>query len=158
MADAPASLTHYLETIFANCAGDTVCRTAYPDLANVFAQLIDRARHDPIVFTNADPVTHDSFTTTIDSTALIGWLVYTDPRAVPGVIYDLRDGDPSAIAQLQHAMLREARRPQWPLSEGMKTSVLCQLRLAQVTNRQIATSNARFAAGPWANEIGRAHV
>ena len=38
MADAPASLTHYFDTIFANCANDLVCRTAYPDLPAVFAQ------------------------------------------------------------------------------------------------------------------------
>ena len=38
MADAPVSLTHYFDTIFANCANDFVCRTAYPDLPAIFAQ------------------------------------------------------------------------------------------------------------------------
>ena len=151
MADAPASLTHYFDTVFANCENDLVCHTIYPDVRSVFAQLLDRVRQRPIEFTNTDPITHDSFTTTIDSTTLIGWLVYADPREMPGMIYDLRAGDVAVMVRAQWTMLKDAYRPQWPLSEGMKTSVLCQLRLAQVTAQQIADSNARYVAAPWAN-------
>ena len=115
----------YLDTIFANCEKDLVCRTVYPDLPTVFAQLTDRVRQHPIVFANSDPATQEAFTTTIDHVGLIGWLVYTDPRQVPGLIYDLRDGDVTAIVKAQQAMLKDVYRPQWPLSEGMKVSVLC---------------------------------
>jgi hypothetical protein len=82
---------------------------------------------------------------------LISWLVYTTPREVPGAIYDLRDGEATSIVQAQQALLNDAHRPQWPLSEGMKTSVLCQLRLAQVTPQQIAQAEARYVTAPWAN-------
>ena len=85
MADAPASLTHYLDTIFANCENDLVCRTAYPDLPTVFAQLTDRVRQQPLVFANSDPATQEVFTTTLDHVGLIGWLVYTDPRQRAGL-------------------------------------------------------------------------
>jgi pimeloyl-ACP methyl ester carboxylesterase len=158
MADAPASLTHYFETIFANCANDFVCRSAYPDLPAVFAQITDRVRQQPIVFANADPITQEVFTTTIDHAGLIGWLVYTDPRHVPGLIYDLRDADVTSIVKAQQAMLKDAYRPQWPLSEGMKTTVLCQLRLAQVTPQQMTESNARYATAPWANATNAANM
>jgi pimeloyl-ACP methyl ester carboxylesterase len=151
MADAPASLTRYFDTVFTNCENDLVCRSAYPEARSVFAQLIDRVRHQPIVFTNTDPVTQEVFTTTIDHAGLIGWLLYTTPRDVPGVIYDLRDGAVDPIVKTQRAMLKEAHRPQWPLSEGMKTSVLCQLRLAQVAPQQIAESEARYVTAAWAN-------
>jgi pimeloyl-ACP methyl ester carboxylesterase len=158
MADAPASLMHYLDTIFANCANDFVCRTAYPDLPTVFAQLADRVRQQPIVFSNSDPITQEAFTTTIDHVGLIGWLIYTNPRQVPGLIYDLRDGEVASIVTAQQAMLKEAYRPQWPLSEGMKTTVLCQLRLAQVTPQQMIESNARDATAPWANATNAANM
>ncbi|NTU65903.1 MAG: hypothetical protein HGB05_21480, partial [Chloroflexi bacterium] len=151
MADAPASLTHYFDTVFTNCENDLVCRSAYPDMRSVFTQLIDRVEQQPIVFTNTDPVTHEVFTTTIDATTLIGWLVYTTPRDVPGVIYDLRDGEVASIVQAQQALLKDAYRPQWPLSEGMKASVLCQLRLAQVTPQQMADAATQYTAAAWAN-------
>jgi pimeloyl-ACP methyl ester carboxylesterase len=151
MADAPASLTHYFDTVFTNCENDLVCRSAYPDVRSIFAQLIDRVEQQPIVFANTDPVTHATFTTTIDAASLIGWLLYTTPRDVPGAIYDLRDGELTSIVKAQRALLEDAYRPQWPLSEGMKTSVLCQLRLAQVTPQQIAESEARYVAAAWAN-------
>ncbi len=151
MADAPASLTHYFETIFANCANDFVCRTVYPDLPTVFAQLTDRVRQHPIVFANSDPATQEAFTTTIDHVGLIGWLVYTDPRQVPGLIYDLRDGDVTAIVKAQQAMLKDAYRPQWPLSEGMKIDVLCQSTLISGDAAANGATNARYAAAPWAN-------
>jgi len=158
MADAPASLTHYFDTIFANCAQDAVCRTAYPDVPSAFAQLTDRLRQQPIVFANSDPISQETFTTAIDRIGLIGWLVYTDPRQVPGLIYDLRDGDVTSIVKAQQAMLKDAYRPQWPLSEGMKTTVLCQLRLTQVTPQQMADSNARYATAPWANATNAANM
>jgi pimeloyl-ACP methyl ester carboxylesterase len=158
MADAPASLAHYFETIFANCENDLVCRAVYPDLPIVFAQLTDRVRQQPIAFANSDPVTQETFTTTIDVVSLIGWLVYADPRQVPGLIYDLHDGDVTAIVKAQQTMLKDARRPQWPLSEGMKTTALCQLRLAQVTPQQMADSNARYATAPWANATNAANM
>ena len=151
MADAPASLAHYFDTVFTNCENDLVCRTAYPEVRSVFAQLIDRVQQQPIVFTNTDPISHDPFTTTIDSTALIGWLVYSNPREVPGVIFDLRDGDVTPIHEAQQAMLKDAHRPQWPLSEGMKASVLCQLRLTQVTPQQMADAQAQYVSASWAN-------
>lgn len=158
MADAPASLTHYFDTVFTNCENDLVCRTAYPEARSTFAQLIDRVKRHPIVFANTDPIVHDTFTTTIDHVGLIGWLVYSSPREVPGVIYDLHDGDVTPIVQMQQAMLKEAHRPQWPLSEGMKTSVLCQLRLAQVTPQQMADSNAQYVTALWANATNAANM
>jgi pimeloyl-ACP methyl ester carboxylesterase len=151
MADAPASLTHYFETIFANCAQDVVCRTAYPDLPAVFAQLIDRVRQQPLVVANSDPATQEAFTTTLDHVGLISWLVYVDPRQLPALIYDLHDGDVTSIVKAQQAMLKDTHRPQWPLSEGMKTSVLCQLRLAEVTLQQMADTNAQYVTAAWAN-------
>jgi pimeloyl-ACP methyl ester carboxylesterase len=158
MADAPASLTHYFDTVFTNCENDLVCRSAYPDVRSVFAQLIDRVRHQPIVFTNTDPVTQEVFTTTIDHAGLIGWLLYTTPRDVPGTIYDLRDGAVDSIVKTQQAMLKEAQRPQWPLSEGMKTSVLCQLRLAQVSPQQLQDAQAQYVTAPWANASNTANM
>jgi pimeloyl-ACP methyl ester carboxylesterase len=158
MADAPASLTHYFDTIFTNCANDLVCRTAYPDLPAVFAQLTDRVRQQPLVVANSDPTTQEAFTTTIDHVGLIGVLIYTQPRQVPGLIYDLRDGEVTSIVQSQRAMLKDAYRPQWPLSEGMKTTVLCQLRLAQVTPQQMTESNARYATALWANATNAANM
>ena len=158
MADAPANLAHYFDTVFTNCENDLVCRAAYPDVRSVFVQLLDRVRQQPLVFANTDPIAHDTFTTTIDATTLIGWLVYTTPRALPGVIYDLRDDEIDSVAKAQQAMLKDANRPQWPLSEGMKTSVLCQLRLAQVTPQQLADSNARYATAPWANASNAANM
>jgi pimeloyl-ACP methyl ester carboxylesterase len=40
----------------------------------------------------------------------------------------------------------------------MKTTVLCQLRLAQVTPQQIADSNARYATAPWATATNAANM
>ncbi len=158
MAEAPASLNHYFDTVFTNCEKDLVCRTAYPEVRSIFVQLIDRVEQQPIVFTNTDPIAHDTFTTTIDASALIGWLVYTTPRELPGVIYDLRDGEVAAIVQAQQARLKDAYRPQWPLSEGMKASVLCQLRLTQVTSRQMADAAAQYVTASWANASNAAHM
>jgi pimeloyl-ACP methyl ester carboxylesterase len=158
MADAPLSLTHYFDTIFANCERDLVCRTAYPDVRAVFAQLIDRVRQQPLIVTNFDPVTRQPLTTTIDHADLIGWLVYVNPHYMPGLLYDLREGNTDQLTQAQREMLKDAYRPQWPLSEGMKVSVLCSLRLAQVTPQQIAATNARYPVAEWANRDNAANM
>ena len=158
MADAPASLAHYLETIWANCENDLVCRTAYPEARAVFAQLVDRLRQQPVTLTQRDPTTNEPITITIDPVDLIGWLVYTDPHQVPALLYDLRDGDYGPVLRAQTAMLKEERRPQWPLSEGMKISVMCNMRLFQVTPQQVAETNARFVTGLWANRSAEVNM
>jgi pimeloyl-ACP methyl ester carboxylesterase len=158
MADAPLSLTLYFDTIFTNCENDPVCRTVYPDVRTVFTQLIDRVRQQPLIVTNFDPVTREPLTTTIDHVDLFGWLVYANPHRVPGLLYDLRDGDTDQIAQAQREMLKDAYRPQWPLSEGMKISVLCSLRLAQVTPQQMTAANAQYPVAEWANRDTAANM
>ncbi len=149
MADAPASLTHYFETVFANCEQDLVCHTAYPEVRIAFAQLFDRLQHQPITLTNVDPVTREPFTFTIDHLGLIGWLIDALPTQLPGLLYSLRDGDYTQVLQMQRTLLKEARRPRWPVSDGMKTSVLCSLRLFQVTAQQRADSAAKYPIAPW---------
>ena len=151
MADAPISLMHHLDTIFTNCENDAVCRAIYPDIRSVFAQLTVRLRQQPQAIENFDPITHEVFTTTLDQNSLTGWIVYNNPRAVPGLLYDLRDGDYESVRQAQRAMIKEAQRPSWPISEGMKMSVACSMRLFQVTPEQMAATNARYVTGAWAN-------
>jgi hypothetical protein len=70
----------------------------------------------------------------------------------------LHDGDTDQIAQAQREMLKDAYRPQWPLSEGMKISVLCSLRLAQVAPQQMAEMNAQYPAAEWANRDTAANM
>jgi hypothetical protein len=115
-------------------------------------------RDQPLTVTNFDPITQEAFTSTIDHAGLIGWAVYTDPRRVPGLIYDLREGDVTSILKAQQAMLKDMYRPKWPLSDGMKITVLCQLRLAQVTPQQMADANARFVTAVWANAANAANM
>ncbi|CAG0932479.1 Tripeptidyl aminopeptidase [Thermoflexales bacterium] len=150
-ADAPLSLAHYFDTIFTNCEQDGVCRLIYPDARAVFAQIVDRVRQPPPVLANFDPVTHETFTVTLNHIDLTGWLVYSAPRRVPALLYDLRDGDYTELLVDQRTALENAHRPQWPLSEGMKLSVACSLRLIQVTPQQMAETNAKYSLAEWAN-------
>jgi pimeloyl-ACP methyl ester carboxylesterase len=151
MADAPLSLMHHLETIFTNCENDVVCRIAYPDVRAVFTQLAKQLQQQPRVIENFDPATLEVFSTTLDQNGLISWMIYNDPRRVPGLLYDLREGDYEALRQAQRALIEEAHRPSWPISEGMKMSVACSMRLFQVTPEQSADTNARYLTGEWAN-------
>ncbi|HEY4723582.1 MAG TPA: alpha/beta fold hydrolase, partial [Anaerolineae bacterium] len=93
MADSGASMMHYFDIVFANCAADTICRTLYPDLPKVFAELYDRFARVPLTVSDQNPLTGQTYTFTLDNMLLIQLLVHASPDEVPALLSDLRDGD-----------------------------------------------------------------
>ncbi|MBL8063856.1 MAG: alpha/beta fold hydrolase [Anaerolineales bacterium] len=56
------SLARALETLFANCAADVECRTAYPELESHFYTVIDWMNSKPIAVDISHPITNEPVT------------------------------------------------------------------------------------------------
>lgn len=131
--DSPVGLTRYFETAFANCAADPICRVAYPDVQAVFYQLLDRLKHTPLALSIHHPISGETISITLDDERFVSGLLQTEPRQLPARLYDLRDGEYATWQRAIERQIEAAYRSGFGgLSLGVKVSVLCSQRLAQV--------------------------
>ncbi len=108
------------------CAADEACKDAYPNLQEVFFEVIDELNEDPIPIVVTDPgsgETYDALLTgdTVRSNVVIA--LYSTPiiPVVPQAIYDAYQGD----YKLMTALTGESLWVVDALSRGMQFSVIC---------------------------------
>jgi pimeloyl-ACP methyl ester carboxylesterase len=118
----PAAIMRLLDA----CADDEACNAAYPDLQDVFFELIDRLNEDPVSIIVSDPdsgETYDALLTgdTVRSNVTIALYSTSIIPVVPRAIYEAHQGDYRLMTDLTSESL-------WvvgSLSRGMQFSVVC---------------------------------
>lgn len=124
-ADSAANMHTGLRQVFAECAADAVCRLVYPDLETTYLDLLETLKHTPAHLTLADPVTAETITTIFDAAALGDTLRLLPAREIPGLIYDLHDGNFTAILQNHREALKAIHTFGAPPGRAMAISVFC---------------------------------
>ena len=145
--DGLKNMYHALETLFAGCAADRICRLAYPDLKEVFYALADRLDDEPASIASFNPYTRQPVQIKLSGSMLAGTVrnqLYNTaalPR-LPGIIYDAYDGNYEALVELywKSAGLGKA------IDLGMALSILCHEEVPFAEPLQIAAEAQNYPA------------
>ena len=111
---------------FAGCATDAACAEAYPDLEQVFADLVDSLNEEPIVVTVFNISDGQQYDALFNGDAMVSLLfqalysVEITPL-MPKLIYDVRDGRTTDLSTILSSFLLQ----QEFASQGMQISVQC---------------------------------
>jgi len=104
-AEVPRSMQRAFDEFFGACAAEAECNRTYPDLANVFYQLVEKLNAEPARIRIADNDTGDRYTAVLDGDTLVNLLfqfLYSS-EALPGLpkmIYELRDTGDSVLLRV----------------------------------------------------------
>jgi pimeloyl-ACP methyl ester carboxylesterase len=115
-----------LNRLFEACAGSAACNAAYPDLRDVYLNVVTDLNTEPATIHLKDPASGIAFDSsqTGDSFAYLVWfyMQYTEAVAyLPRLIYQTQRGD---FAPLADAVQRLVAMPN-EMSEGMSRCVSC---------------------------------
>lgn len=95
-----------LDTLFAGCAAQPACQAAYPNLEQVFYDLLQRFDEEPLDLPMTDPITGQRIEMTISEAGLINtvmWALHAPAYTAltPQAIYDIYQGDYTLLAMVQ---------------------------------------------------------
>jgi pimeloyl-ACP methyl ester carboxylesterase len=112
--------------LFDACAADTTCNAKYPDLNDVFYNLVDQLNRQPAHFQLPDPRHRGLLDAVGDGNALMGAVfqaMYSSEFIphLPAAIYAVKDGDYTLLSYMTYSQLSELDQ----ISEGMYLSVQC---------------------------------
>jgi pimeloyl-ACP methyl ester carboxylesterase len=140
---APASS---FKAIFAACAAQPACATAYPNLAADFTATVNRLDEMPVV-AQAKDESGSPVTVNIDGFAFAYTLIMTSERSdasgIPKMIADMARGDPGTVA----AAYLELRGPRTLVGlggDGLALTVFCA-ESANLTTEAAALATAKTA-------------
>jgi len=103
--DAAPSLYAALNRLFEDCAADPDCNEEYPNLKNVFYDMVDELDKNPVEVEYTDPETDETYEKTITGQDLIGSMtsVLYDSEIIPelpGMFYEIADGNEDVLSTL----------------------------------------------------------
>jgi pimeloyl-ACP methyl ester carboxylesterase len=134
-----------LQLLFEACAADPSCREAYPDLEEVFYELVDELNQRPVLVEIINPLDKQVYPVPLDGIALVGavrWGLrssYAIPM-IPQAIYRIRDGD---YWLFNYAMTRIAAS-YTDYSLGLIISIDCHEEILVRTPEEIASDFVAF--------------
>lgn len=128
----PANFARALNLVFDTCAAEAACNSAYPNLKQVLFDSVRRLNAAPAPISLTQPDLGNIGTpgkvlpALLDGNSLLGFIfqsLYSSELipSIPALIYQVKDGDFSAIAQLQSQFLGQLK----DISQGMYYSVEC---------------------------------
>lgn len=125
-ANAPLNFQRSLGVLFADCAASADCNAAYPDLENVFYQIIDDLNANPVTIRATDPRLMRQRDVVFDGDSFAGFVfqaLYASEiiPALPKSIFEIRDGDYSFLQLLTTVVLFQVDA----ISIGMNNAVQC---------------------------------
>jgi pimeloyl-ACP methyl ester carboxylesterase len=125
--NAPVSGNEALESVFAACAADERCNTAYPNLEQVFVETFERLNETTLPISITLPTTGEAVETYLDGYGLLSVIfqsLYAAPliAQVPQMIYDAQAGDVALIEQIYNLLVSQLSDV---VSFGMLYSVHC---------------------------------
>ena len=132
-----------LRLLFTRCEEDPACNDTYPDLEQVYFDLVDRLNADPVTLQIRNPdtgETHDLLLTgdrLIVQTRDLLYLTAILP-SLPGAIYDMAAGDFALLELIQSQFMFQLN-----LADGMYNSVVCT-ELADFTKADMADAEGLY--------------
>lgn len=127
-----------IQDLFSGCHQDPQCAYGYPDLEQVFSNLIDSLDQDPKQISVADPRTGEIVEVSLDGDRMAGLIqeALNTPETlarIPYIIYETQYGNAHAIAGLMFPSSgsqavpspQDAKAAQRLFTEGANYSVLC---------------------------------
>ncbi len=123
------------QALFQGCAANQFCNAAFPDLPEVFYELMQSLDNNPVQVNLPDPTTGEDVTVLLDGARLANQIFtalysVSSIELVPYVIYALHDGNYQALAYLYNEKVKSQRLRQeeedLANSEGLFYSVLCR--------------------------------
>jgi pimeloyl-ACP methyl ester carboxylesterase len=132
-----------LRLLFTQCRDDTACNEAYPDLEQVYFDLVDRLNAEPATLQLQNPDTGEVLDLLLTGERLVAQtrdLLYVSSvlPILPGAIYDMAEGDFSLLALIQSQFMFQLN-----LADGMYNSVICT-ELADFTPADMADSEGLY--------------
>jgi pimeloyl-ACP methyl ester carboxylesterase len=111
---------------FAGCAADADCNAAYPNLEQLFADLVAGLNAEPIIIGVFNPADGQQYDALINGDFMVGLLfqaLYSVELTsiMPKLIYDVQDGRTTDLATIFSSLLAQ----QGFVSQGMQLSVQC---------------------------------
>jgi pimeloyl-ACP methyl ester carboxylesterase len=152
ITETPADFARSLNLVFDTCAADPICSGAYPNLKQVLFDTAKKLNAAPAKITLTQPDLGNIGTpgkklpALLDGDSLLSFLfqvMYGSELipSVPALIYQAKDGDFAAIAQLQSQFLSQYK----DISQGMYFSVEC---FESVPFDTLAEAQAAYQAQP----------
>jgi len=133
-----------LRLLFTRCEEDTACNEAYPDLEQVYFDLVDQLNAAPVTLQIQDPDTGEIYDLLLTGDRLIletRDLLYLTAILpdLPGAIYDMAAGDFTLVELIQSQFMFQLN-----LADGMYNSVVCT-ELADFTKADMADTEGLYA-------------
>jgi pimeloyl-ACP methyl ester carboxylesterase len=132
LLDDPASSKAALQTSFAACRADVVCRTIYPDLEQTYTDVVNDLAVNPVTLEIVNSKTGESKTEVLDGVAfdgtVLGMLGSPEASGIPGLVYEVRAGNyESIIASMETAWELESEKPveKSRAAIGLQLAVIC---------------------------------
>ncbi|HXV90659.1 MAG TPA: alpha/beta hydrolase [Gemmatimonadales bacterium] len=152
--DNPAGAQASLDRVFAACAAEAPCRSAFPDLGGDFRALLDRLDTSPPVVTVRDPVSGDSVALSLDRGVVGGALrrMLMDGALIPSVpftIHAAARGDFEVFRRGIERTLGVAGSLYW----GMGLSVVCAEDPPIIRARGLPDADASFLGNGQARSL-----
>jgi pimeloyl-ACP methyl ester carboxylesterase len=124
--DVGQSADRAFNALFEACAADTFCNAKYPNLKQVFYDLVDQLNQQPVRFQLPDPRRRGLLDAVGDGNALMSAVfqaMYSSDiiPQLPGAIYAVKGGDNTLLAYMTYMQLSQLDE----ISEGMYLSVQC---------------------------------
>jgi pimeloyl-ACP methyl ester carboxylesterase len=125
LAEAPRSQDRAFTVFFDACASDPQCNGTYPDLEQVFFDLVEQLNETPAQIQMTDPETEIRYDALLDGDSMaetLFQLLYATEiiPALPRLIYAARDGDYTLLSRLIALFVFDRT-----VSTGMYFSVIC---------------------------------
>lgn len=124
-ADTASNLSLYFNRVFTRCATDWLCRIFYPDVDERFYSLLAQLNDTQIQLTMPQPFTGVPFTFPFDGVGLIEVAQSIPPRELPALIYDLSEGNYSAVFKSKKATIENLTIHGAPPGRAMASSIFC---------------------------------
>ncbi|MBN1584103.1 MAG: alpha/beta fold hydrolase [Anaerolineae bacterium] len=141
LLDDPAYARDALQTLFAACRDDLVCRMAYPDLERVYAETVYTLSADPISLEIVHPKTGESRIELVNGRTfngfVVGSLAMPETSGVPGLIYEVGSGNlESIVANLESAWESATEEERKAQARGSAARAAVGLQLAVLCNEE----------------------
>jgi pimeloyl-ACP methyl ester carboxylesterase len=142
MAETPALVAHAMDRLFAECAADLVCRAAYPDLKDVYYQVIQRLQTRPVSLPGTNPLTGEPFSFQFGVADFGSSIIYGTYRSLPKQIYDIHDGNYQGVIEAREEFVRQLNEQGAGDAFGLRTTVNCNEPWQTISPEQQSTMQA----------------
>lgn len=133
-----------MDRLIADCAADTTCHTAFPDLRREFDEILAKLDKGPVNVTAMNVVTKQPQTLALSRPAFVDimrMLLYFPPTIslLPAMIHKASIGDFSTLVTVAFQVINQI---DGQIARGMQLSVICAEDLPFVTEQEIVRESA----------------